>query len=250
MAARRLRVEVAGRLVTHQKRRAVHDGARDGHALLFAAGQLVGALVELVLQTDEAQHLGYLRLDDVAALADYLERERDVLEHGLVRQQLEVLEHAADVAAQVGHAPVAHGGQVLVRDVDVALRGLHLSDEHADERGLAGAGMAHEEDELARVDLQGYIVKRRLVRLSRVHLRHMVERDDRRACLLGNVIDFQHRQRRRKLRRGLPRGRRVGAAASCGTRGNPLAYVVRHRVLRSNSRVLRRVDSSRSTIGP
>lgn len=64
------------------------------------------------------------------------------------------------------------------------------------------------------------------------------------------VIDFQHRQRRRKLRRGLPRGRRVGAAASCGTRGNPLAYVVRHRVLRSNSRVLRRVDSSRSTIGP
>ena len=137
------------RFIKNQYRRIFQNRTGYGYSLLFAAGQLVGALVELVLQTDEAQHLGYLRLDDVAALADYLERERDVLEHGLVRQQLEVLEHAADVAAQVGHAPVAHGGQVLVRDVDVALRGLHLSDEHADERGLAGAGMAHEEDELA-----------------------------------------------------------------------------------------------------
>ena len=98
--------------------RAVHDGARDGHALLLAAGKLVGTLAQLVLQAHEPQHLGHLRLDDVAALADDLERERDVLEHRLVRQQLEVLEHAADVAAQVRHAPVAHGGQILVGHVD------------------------------------------------------------------------------------------------------------------------------------
>ena len=113
-----------------------------------------GRLVELLLQADQAQDLGDLRLDDVAALADDLKRERDVLEDGLVRQQLEVLEHAADVAAQVRHAPVAHGRKVLARDVDMALRRLHLADEHADEGGLARARMTHQEDELAGVDLQ------------------------------------------------------------------------------------------------
>ena len=33
----------------------------------------------------------------MTALADRLERERDVLEDGLVRQKLEVLEDAADI---------------------------------------------------------------------------------------------------------------------------------------------------------
>ena len=49
-AARSLRVEIAHRLVADEQRRAVHDGARDGDALLFAAGELVRALVQFVLQ--------------------------------------------------------------------------------------------------------------------------------------------------------------------------------------------------------
>ena len=188
----------------------------------------------------------------MAALADNLERERHVLEHGLVRQELEILEHAADVAAQIRHAPIAHGGKVLVGHVDMALRRLHLADEHADERGLAGAGMAHEEDELARVDLQGYVVERRLVGLRGVDFRHVVEGDDRRARLLGNVVDLQDGQRRRELRCRLARRRRrrMGAAAPGLARRNPLAGIVRHRMLRSNSDVLRRLDSIRLAFGP
>ena len=54
------RIEVAGGLVAYEQRRTVHDGARDGHALLLAARQLVGTLVELVLQAHEAKHLGHL----------------------------------------------------------------------------------------------------------------------------------------------------------------------------------------------
>lgn len=36
-AARGLRIEIARRLVAHQKRRTVDDGARDGDTLLLAA---------------------------------------------------------------------------------------------------------------------------------------------------------------------------------------------------------------------
>ena len=68
-----LGIQRAGRLVAQQQRRILAQRAGDGHALLLAAGELVGALVELVLQAHQAQHLGHLRLDDVAALADDLE---------------------------------------------------------------------------------------------------------------------------------------------------------------------------------
>ena len=42
-----------GGLVAHQQRRTIHDGSGDRNALLFAAGKLVGALIELVLQANE-----------------------------------------------------------------------------------------------------------------------------------------------------------------------------------------------------
>ena len=73
----------------------------------------------------------------MTGLADYLERERDVLEHGLVRQKLEVLEDAADVAAQIRNAPVAHRGQILVGDVDTPLARFDLTRQQLDERRLA-----------------------------------------------------------------------------------------------------------------
>ena len=41
----RLAVEAAGRLVAEQKTGLVDQGARHGHALAFAAGQLGGAVV-------------------------------------------------------------------------------------------------------------------------------------------------------------------------------------------------------------
>ena len=191
-AAGGLRVQVSRGLVADEQRRAVHDGAGDGHALLLAAGELVGIAVELVGQAHEAQHLGHLGLDDVTALPDYLQGEGHVLEDGLVRQELEVLEHAADVAAQVGHAPVAHGGQILVRHVDLARGGLDLAGKQTDEGGLARPGMAHEEDELPGEDLQSDVVQGRLAGLGRVGLRHMVEGDDRGPHGGGHLVHFQH----------------------------------------------------------
>ena len=102
---RRRRVEVPGRLVGQQHERPVHARAGDRDALLLAAGELVGEVVELVAEADELEDLGHALVDHVLGLADHLERERDVLEHGLVLQELEVLEHRPDVPAQVRHLP-------------------------------------------------------------------------------------------------------------------------------------------------
>ena len=80
------------------------ERARDRDALLLAAGELVREAVELVGQADELRISGTFSLDLVARLALHLERVGDVLVDVAVRQQLEVLEDAADVAAQLRHA--------------------------------------------------------------------------------------------------------------------------------------------------
>ena len=85
----------------------VDERARDRDALLLAARQLVREAVELLAEADELQDLGHLALDRAARLALHLERVGDVLVDGAVRQELEVLEHAADVAAQLRHARAA-----------------------------------------------------------------------------------------------------------------------------------------------
>ena len=51
------RVEVAGRLVGHEDRRAVDQRPGDRHALLLAAGELAGVVVHPVAQAHLAEHL-------------------------------------------------------------------------------------------------------------------------------------------------------------------------------------------------
>src|SRR5207248_2225367 len=78
--------------------------------------------------------------------------EGDVVVDALVRQELEVLEDAADVPAQVRDLPLAELGDVLAGDPDAAGVRLLLLVEEADERRLAGTGRPHQEDELALLD--------------------------------------------------------------------------------------------------
>src|SRR3546814_17339673 len=51
----RLEVEVAGGLVADQQRRIGHDRARERHALLLAAGQLVGPELRTVAKAPQLQ---------------------------------------------------------------------------------------------------------------------------------------------------------------------------------------------------
>jgi hypothetical protein len=72
------------------------------------------------VRPDELEHLGDARADVLAAPADDLEGEGHVLPDGLVRQELEVLEDVADLAAQQRDLPAPQLLEVLARDPDLA----------------------------------------------------------------------------------------------------------------------------------
>ena len=101
------RVEVAGGLVGEQERRLRDQRAGNGHALLLAAGELVGMMVRAVGEPHrvERRHRAFAplgRLDD--ALARVEQRQLDVLERRGARQQVEALEDEAD-ASRCARAP-------------------------------------------------------------------------------------------------------------------------------------------------
>ena len=93
-----LRVEVGERLVEQEEPRLEDDAARDGDALLLAAGHLGREFGGVALEVDEPQRgvdpLRHLGLADAAEL----EPEGDVLAHGEVREQRVVLEDHAELA--------------------------------------------------------------------------------------------------------------------------------------------------------
>ncbi len=166
-----VRVEVAGGLVGQEDERTVDEGPGDGHPLLLAAGQLVGQVVALLGQPDQVEDLGHLGGDHVLGAADDLEGEGHVLEHRLVGQEPEVLEDAADVAAQVGDPPLGQMPDLLARLPDPPASRHLLAQQEPDEGGLARSGRPDEEDELALVDLDGEVAEgdcRALVRLGDV----------------------------------------------------------------------------------
>ena len=134
MPDRRGRVEVSGRLVGDQDHRPVDERAGDRDPLLLATGQLVGHPVALAVEADQLQGLGDRAPDVAARLADHLQGERDVLRHGLVGEQPEVLEDGADLAAQPRHLPPGQPVDLLAGDVDPTLGAARLA-QHEAQRG-------------------------------------------------------------------------------------------------------------------
>ena len=149
----------------------------DRDALLLATAELVRESLLLAGQADEIEHRRHLLADDVLRSADHLEGEGDVLVHGAVGQQLVVLEDVADVAAQVGHLAVGHLVDVPPGDPHRALLGALLAVHHPQQRALAGARRAHEEDELRLGDVEAGVT----------------ERDDLGRVALGDILESDHR---------------------------------------------------------
>ena len=55
-------------------------------------------------------------------------------------------------------APCRDGGEVIAVEDDAALARVEQAREHAHERGLAAARLAHQTEALARADLEGHVV--------------------------------------------------------------------------------------------
>ena len=90
----------------------------------------------------------------------------DVLGDRPVREQADLLDHVADLAAELGRLPLAHAGPV---DQDVAAGELDHPVDQPHRRGLATAGGPDEHADLTRPDGQRQAVERGLV-LARVAL--------------------------------------------------------------------------------
>ena len=104
-------VEGAGRLVGEQQARAVHERPRDRDALLLAAGQLHRAMMGAVREADAAERLQGPLAAGPAVDAGIDHRQFDIAEGIDARQQIELLEHEADLA--VAQAREAVGIEAL-----------------------------------------------------------------------------------------------------------------------------------------
>ena len=161
-------VERAGRLVGEAEPRALEQGTPHGHALLLAAGELVGADVAAAAQAELVEHLG----DAAAGLAarGALAPADDHLQLLAGRQRGEQVEALEDEAEVPQPEPLAgrfaHPPEVLPQDRHLAPIGPQQPREHGQQGGLAAAGGAHQQQHLARVQLQGDVAEHAHGRLA------------------------------------------------------------------------------------
>ena len=94
----RLGVEVSGRLVGEQDRRAVDQRPGDGDPLALPATELVGLVVHAVREPDRLERFDGALAPLLGRYPRVNERQGDVVEGGRSRQQVEGLEHEADLA--------------------------------------------------------------------------------------------------------------------------------------------------------
>ena len=161
------------------------------HALLLAARQLSRVLARLFRDAHTCEHGHRLLLGlRLLQLAHVARRERDVVEHGQVREQVELLEHhpgltahlldVADVARELDPVDDDPSAVVLLEPVDAA-----------DHRRLPRARRPdHDHDLLAR-DAQVDVVQRLEVTEELVHAFHL---DDHVTCDLRRIGEHLSRQ--------------------------------------------------------
>ncbi len=133
-------IECAERLVHQQDARAVGQRARDGDALLHAAGQFLGIEILVAREVHQRDQRARLLLGLGFGHAALERPVHDVAEHGLPGKQRELLEHRPAVGPGPRHR--------LAVDCDGALRRLHEAADDIEQRGLAAARRPQDRDEL------------------------------------------------------------------------------------------------------
>lgn len=136
-------------------------GQRAGQAdtLAHATGKLVRIGLLVALQAHRGDPVQGPLVALRPAFAANLQAVGDIVEHALVRQQAETLEHHADLAP----AELPEGFHVVAQDVlaihqDLAAGGVDQAVEVAHQGRLAGTRQAHDHEDLASADGQRQVV--------------------------------------------------------------------------------------------
>ena len=118
--------------------------ARNGHALLLAAGELCRVGLALVAQSDQLQKLRRAPHRLRVLHARKLHRETHVFLAVTLHEQVEALKDHGDVAALLAQLGVRQRGKIDAVDQDAALGRPLKQIDAAHERAFAGA--AHADD--------------------------------------------------------------------------------------------------------
>ncbi|GII92626.1 hypothetical protein Ssi02_28570 [Sinosporangium siamense] len=170
-------VEGAGGLVGKQQAALPQQGPGDGDTLPLAAGDLVGVARGDVRETHLLQCRHGLFSGGGRTRAVEFAGKHDVLDRAQGGDEVEVLEHIADVPAAQRHAfRGRQGGQLHVLDGHRARGGAVESARDVEQRGLARSRRSHHGEELPRLRREAHLSQRVHSRLPRaVHTGDRVE---------------------------------------------------------------------------
>jgi len=146
-------VQVAGRLVGQDDGRGVGQGTGDGHALLLAAGQLLGFVPIAVAQADQGQKFQTLFHGLVLGGAGENHGQGDVFQGGHDLDEIKRLKNIADLAvAQPGQLIGVELGDIHLVDEDLAGARFVEPADHVEQGGFARAGRPHDGQVFAGLD--------------------------------------------------------------------------------------------------
>ncbi len=143
------RIEIGQRLVEQEDFRIANDRTADRHALALATRELAGLAPQ---QRLELQHLGRNRRpfsDHLFRVTGHAQAKADILGHRHMRIERIGLEHHGHAA--LGRADLGH---VLAADRQRTGGDVLEAGNHPEQRGLAAAGRADKDAELAILDVE------------------------------------------------------------------------------------------------
>lgn len=151
-------IEIAGGFVRKQHRRSRHEGARNGHALLFTAGQLIGIVAGACFEADvfQRRHCGFT----CQRLTGKLERQHDILHCRERWNQVEALKHKAHVLGTYRGAAVFIESREF-RAVESYIAGTRYiqAGEQCQQRGFTGTRSADNGHGFTGADGEGHLFK-------------------------------------------------------------------------------------------
>src|SRR5258706_5139625 len=110
-------VEGAGGFVGQENKRIIHQSAGDADALLLAAGELHGAMIEALGEADAFGHFAGAALALGRGNSKIEHGDFEIFQHGELLDEVEVLEDEADAAAaNFGEDIVLEGANVGVAE--------------------------------------------------------------------------------------------------------------------------------------
>src|ERR1700722_7048033 len=160
------RIEITRRLVGKQDFWFVDDRTSDRDALLLAAGKRGRVVMQAALET---QHFrDDIEAVRVEAVSVNELRDRDITLRRQRGKQIKSLEDETNlVAAEFRARCVAHFGEIVAVDKNVAARSLRESTDHVKQGRFAAPGRAHHRNGLAGRDLEVDATQRRHFHFAR-----------------------------------------------------------------------------------